>query len=46
VVAAVPLVVPTLFAVTGLWIGELVGLGLFITWTAIFGGIGLVLRGG
>jgi hypothetical protein len=46
VLAAVPFVVPTLFAVTGLWMGELIGLGLFVTWTAFFGGIGLVLRGG
>lgn len=46
VLAAVPFLVPALFANTGVWMGELVGLGLFVTWTASFGGIGQLLRGG
>jgi hypothetical protein len=44
--AALPFLAPALFAATGFWMDELVGLALFVIWTAIFGGIGVALRRG
>ena len=44
--AALPFLVPVLVAATGSTMDELVAFAMFVTWTTIFGGIGVALRRG